>query len=165
MPMPAPTAVQEKAHRLEQLLLRIEGGEALAEVCAELEVEIDEKRLSELQGKYEKGGRSWQTLLDGRYGHPQKANSAIREWLSDRKREDESLSARQLSEEVKTRWGVELSVGHINYLLRKVELTGSVGRPRLQKPLEEDKAGSSWSESLDNGGIFFSGRSQRSNGD
>jgi hypothetical protein len=86
MPMTAPTAVQEKAQRLEQLLLRIEGGEALAEVCAELEIGIDEKLLSELQGKYEKGGRSWQALLDGRYGHPQKANSAIREWLFERKR-------------------------------------------------------------------------------
>ena len=140
--MDHPAAVIEKAQRLEKLLQRVAQGEPLAQVCAELGLAVDAERLAKLQAKYEVGGCTWEALIDGRYGHPQKAHSALREWLHERKRQDEELTAPHLVDEVKTRFKVELSAGHINYLLRKVELTrppvahaaGQPSKPSLNSP-------------------------------
>jgi len=114
-------AVCEKAHRLECLLQRIEAGEPFDQVRADLGLSIKPEALPKLQAKYEKGGRSWEALIDGRYGHPQKAHSALCEWMYERRRENESLTARELASEIRERFQIQLSIGHINYLLRKVE--------------------------------------------
>jgi hypothetical protein len=49
------------------------------------------------QTQYAAGGRQWVALLDGRFGHPQTINSALREWLYDRKRQDSTLRAPALA--------------------------------------------------------------------
>lgn len=163
--MDHPSAVIEKAQRLEQLLQRIEQGEPLEQVCAALELEADAAHLAQLQAKYEAGGRTWEALIDGRYGHPIKAHSALREWLYARKREDEELTAPQLVEAVKERFGVELSAGHINYLLRKVELTRPPGRPPSRPAAEaEPEEPEPARQPLDNAGIFFPGSRQAGHG-
>ncbi len=159
--MKHPAAVIEKAQRLEQLLLRTEQGESFEQVGVELGVQVEVHRLSVLQEKYEIGGRTWEALFDGRYGHPQKAHSALREWLYERKRQDETLTAPQLAQEVQEKFGVELSAGHINYLLRQVGLTRPPGRvscrPQAKAEPEQDEA---CSQSLDNAGLFFPGGSE-----
>ena len=134
--MDHPAVVIEKAKRLERLLQRVEQGEPLEQVCAELDLAVNAKHLAKLQVKYEAGGHTWEALIDGRYGHPQKAHSALREWLSQRKRQDKELTASQLVDEVRTQFKVEVSAGHINYLLRKVELTRPPGRPPNQPAAE-----------------------------
>jgi len=161
--MDHPAAVIEKAQQLEQLLQRVAQGEPLEQVCAELELEVDARRLAHLQAKYEAGGHTWEALIDGRYGHPIKAPSALREWLYARKREDGALTAPQLVEAVKEQFGVTLSAGHINYLLRKRELSRSPGRPRSRPP-DKEEAADAPSQSLDNAGIFFPGSSQGRHG-
>ena len=154
--MDHPAAVIEKAKRLEQLLQRVEQGEPVEQVSAELDLPVNAERLAQLQVKYEAGGRTWEALIDGRYGHPQKAHSALREWLSQRKRQDKELTASQLVDEVKTQFKVERSAGHINYLLRKVELTRPPGRPPNQPAAEADSTEpEALSQSLDDAGIFF----------
>jgi len=160
-----PPAVIEKAKRLEELLQRVEQGEFLEQVCAELDLAVDAKHLARLQAQYEAGGRTWEALLDGRYGHPIKAHSALREWLYERKRQDKGLTASQLVDEVRTQFKVELSAGHINYLLRKVELTRPPGRPP-NRPAAETESGEPQapSQSLDNAGIFFPGSSKGRDG-
>jgi len=152
-----PPAVCEKAQRLERLLQRVEAGEALEQVCADLGLNVQATDLPKLQARYEAGGRSWEALVNGRYGHPQKAHSALREWMYERKREDETLTARELAEEVGERLQVELSIGHVNYLLRKVELTRPPGRPpRRQAEVAAAPASPAPSdESLANAGLFF----------
>jgi transposase len=164
-----PPAVCEKAQRLERLLLRLEAGEPFDPVRADLGLSVRAEDVSKLQAKYEAGGRRWEALIDGRYGHPQTAHSALREWMYERKREDDSLTARELAEEVAEQFQVELSIGHINYLLRKVELTRPRGRPHRRREEEEGEAVSSAAapsdESLDNGGIFFPGGGEARDGD
>lgn len=162
-----PAAVIEKAHRLEELLQRVAQGEPLEQVCAELGVTVDTQRLVQLQAKYEAGGRTWEALIDGRYGHPIKAHSALKAWLYERKRQDKELTASELVDEVKEQFGVELSVGHINYLLRKVELTRPPGRPpnppapaAEAAPVEPDPP----SQCLDNAGLFFPGSRKTGDG-
>jgi transposase len=165
-----PPAVCEKAQRLERLLLRLEAGELFDPVRADLGLSVRAEDVSKLQTKYEAGGRTWEALIDGRYGHPQTAHSALREWMYERKREDDSLTARELAEEIAEQFQVELSIGHINYLLRKVELTRPRGRPHRRREGEEEgeavsSAAAPSDESLDNGGIFFPGGGEARDGD
>jgi len=162
-----PPAVCERAQRLERLLLRLETGEPFDPVRADLGLSIRAEDVPKLQAKYEAGGRTWEALIDGRYGHPQTAHSALREWMYERKREDESLTARELAEEIAEQFQVELSIGHINYLLRKVELTRPRGRPHRRREEEEAAAQAPAvpsDESLDNGGIFFPGSGEARDG-
>ena len=106
MDQPHPQVVIEKAQRLEQLLQRVEQGEPLAEVCAELGMEVTPERLTTLQTKYEAGGRSWEALIDGRYGHQQSVSSEMKEWLYERKREEERLTGPELVKELAERFKV-----------------------------------------------------------
>jgi transposase len=176
-----PEAVVEKARRFEQVLFRVKQGEPLEELCQELDVRIDEKRLARLQQKYEEGGGSLEALIDGRYGHGVKVNSAMREWLYERKRQDASLTAPQLAEAFRQEFGVSLTDGHLNYLLRKVGLTRAPGRPfkvperaggeeteLTEGPIEEPESREPEQENVqatDNVGLFFPGGGQRSDGD
>ncbi len=163
--MKYPKAVIEKAKQMEKLLQRVAEGETLEQICKDLGVTVNEKRLAALQTKYKAGGQSWQALLDGRFEHEQKAHSALREWLYERKRQDKTLRASRLVKEVKTQFGVKLSQGHINHLLHKRSLTAPPGRP--YKPVEtesESEASPTSDESLENAGIFFPGSSQGRDG-
>jgi transposase len=163
--MDYPEAVIEKAQKMENLLQRVNAGEPLDLVCAELDVEIDEKRLAALQAKYKAGGETWEALLDGRFGHPHTAHAELREWLYERKKQDETLRAPKLATEIEKKFGVVLSAGHINYLLRKRELTAPPGHPYKQPPAEqEEEQPPTDIESLDNAGLFFPGSSQGRDG-
>lgn len=164
--MDYPEAVIEKAKRLEQLLQRVAAGEALEAVSVELGLSVTKKQLKGLQKKYKQGGQCWQALLDGRYGHPIKANSAIRAWLYERRRQDAAVRSPQLAQEVAAQFGVTLTPEHINYLLRQRGLTAPVGRPFKQKEGRAAGTASAQSEenSLENAGLFFPGSSQRSAG-
>jgi transposase len=161
--MEYPKAVIEKAQKQARLLRRIEQGEDREQVCEELGLEVSEIELAVLKAKYEAGGGKWKALLDGRFGHAQKAHSELRAWLYERKREDESLRSPQLKREIRERFGVELSEGHINYLLRKHSMTAPQGRP-YKTEAEEDQSEEAPSESVDNAGVFFPGSGQGGNG-
>jgi len=171
-----PEAVVEKAKRFEQVLLRVKQGEPLEQLCQELDVCVDEKRLTRLQQKYEEAGGSLEALIDGRYGHGVKVNSAMREWLYERKRQDAGLTAPQLVEAFRQEFGVSLSDAHVNYLLRKVGLTRAPGRPykvpegagdEEVEPLEEAESHDQEqvnARPTDNAGLFFPGGGKRGDG-
>jgi transposase len=163
--MDYPQAVITKAHKMERLLQRVAQGEPLAQVCAELEVEVNEKQLAKLRAKYKAGGEKWEALLDGRYGHTQKVHAAMLAWLYERKEQDETLRAPALAIEMAEQFGVRVTDGHINHLLRKRELTAPPGRPYKHPPTEQAEEPSPTStESLDNAGSFFPGSSQGRDG-
>jgi transposase len=155
--MDYPPAVLAKAQRLEQLLQRVAAGEPLDKVNEALGFNLDPQQLARWQAKYEAGGQRWEAVIDGRQGHPRKAHSALREWLYARKREDETLRAPQLAEEVEARFGVTLSAGHINYLLRKRGLSAPPGHP-YKRPAAAEEApaeAADANETVDNAGLFF----------
>jgi hypothetical protein len=157
-----PPAVCEKAQRLEQLLLRLEAGELLDQRCVELELELKPEQVSQLKAKYEAGGRSWVALLDGRFGHYQHVNSAVRAYLFERKQQDEQLTAGQLVTEVEQKFGLSVSVGHLNHVLRQVALTRVPGRPRKRPAGAESAAPTEPVQAQ--AGLFFPGRSEASPG-
>lgn len=164
--MSHPLAVCEKAQRLERLLQRLEAGERLVSVRAELGLAVTAAEVPDLRAKYEAGGQTWAALLDGRYGHPQTAHSALREWMYQRKREDPTLTAGQLAEAVAAQFGVSLSAGHVNYLLRKVELTRPTGRPSTAptNTVNTSAPATPPDTALDQAGLFFPRGSQASAG-
>jgi transposase len=163
--MDYPQAVTAKAQRMEKLLQRVVQGEPLDQVCAELDVEVNEKQLAKLQAKYKAGDERWEALLDGRYGHTQKVHAAMLAWLYERKEQDETLRAPKLADEMAEKFGVTVAPGHINYLLRKRELTAPPGRPHKHAPAEQaEEAAATRTESLDNAGTFFPGSSQGRDG-
>lgn len=162
--MDYPEAVLEKARRLERLLLCVAAGEPLDELNEELGFDLDEEELARQQTKYEKGGRTWEAVINGRHGHAHKIHSGIREYLYTRKKEDNSLRAPQLAGEVEEKFGVEVSAGHVNYLLRKRELTAAPGRPLKKTELDEKAPAEAPSESVENAGIFFPGGSKGGDG-
>jgi hypothetical protein len=152
-----PPAVHRKAKKLEQLLQRLEGGENLEQLCQELELKVSPKRAEQLKSKYEAGGRKWEVLLDGRYGHAQQVNSAVRAYLYERKQADQELTAGQLATEVEEKYKVKVSEGHINHILREVALTRPPGRPRKRTGAEPQEKRE---EPQANAGLFFPGRGQ-----
>jgi transposase len=164
--MDYPPAVLEKAQRLEQLLLRIASGEALDEANEALGFDLDQQRLARCQAKYEAGGCTWEALIDGRHGHSRQAHSALREWLYVRKKEDDSLRAPQLVIEIEEKFGVTLSAGHVNYLLRKRGLSAPPGHPpkRRRSVEEASTAPATHNEKVDNAGIFFPRSSESGDG-
>ena len=108
---------------------------------------------------------SREALLDGRFGHAHTAHSELREWMYERKKQDERLRAPKLAEEIEKKFGVVLSAGHINYLLRKRALTAPPGRPYKRPPDEQgEEVPPTTTESLDNAGTFFPGSSQGRDG-
>ena len=154
--MAYPQAVLEKAKRLAQLLQQVAAGESLESANEALGFDLDQRELARAQAKYESGGHRWQALIDGRHGHSRKAHSALREWLYTRKQEDESLRAPQLVEEIEAEFGVTLTDGHVNYLLRKRGLSAPPGRPYKggAKETALDDAPTS-TDTVDNAGLFF----------
>ena len=157
MDQPHPQVVIKKAQRLEQLLQQVEQGEPLAEVCTELGLEVSPERLRALQAKYEASGHTWEALIDGRYGHEQTLSSEMKEWLYERKREDETLTGPELVQELEERFKVKISVGHVNHMLRQVSLSRQTGRPPKADRKKEEEAGKTAGQVVDNAGIFFPG--------
>jgi len=151
-----PPAVVEKARRLAELLERVERGEPSEQVGPEVGQTMAPDHLTAFRRKYQASGGDWQVLLDGRYGHDQKASDEIKEWLYERKQVDPSLTAPQLVEEIKAKFAVTFSAGHLNYLLRKVALTRPAGRPRIRSKTGEP-ADPVEPVSLPNAGLFFPG--------
>jgi hypothetical protein len=140
----------------------VAAGEPFEAVRAELDMPITADDLSCWQAKYAAGGGRWEALLDGRFGHTHTVNSAMREWLYERKRQDSTLRAPALAAALAQEFGVRVAAGHINYLLRKVGLTSPPGRPYKQPPPATSTPGdaaaasaASTPSSLANAGLFF----------
>lgn len=150
-----PLAVQEKARDLEQLLVRWDAGEAAHSLQDELvRLRVRLADLARLWTRYQRAGQRWEVLIDGRYGHPQKANSAVRGCLFERKQENPELTGAQLSAELEQRCGTKLSLGYVNTLLRRQGLSRGRGRgdPGVRREPEPSEV---TTEVVDNAGLFF----------
>jgi hypothetical protein len=100
-------------------------------------------------------GLPWEALMDGRYGREQKVTVEMKEWLYERKRQDERLSGPELTHQLEKRFEVKLSVGHVNSLLREVGLSGQPGRPAGAKTDREEASAAVEEQVVDNAGLFF----------
>lgn len=150
-----PRAVQQKARNLECLLLRWKAGEDPDTLRDELGLRVTIEQLPRLWARYERAGCRWEALIDGRYGHPQKANSAVRGWLIERKQDNPELTGPELSTELEQLWGTDLTSGYVNTLLRRQGLTRGRGRPGPRASREPQAAPEVVTEVVANAGLFF----------
>jgi len=160
-----PPTIIDKAQRLERLLQRVEAGESFESVRTELGLNVRTKDLPRLQARYEASGRRWEALLDGRHGHNKTIKSTMREWLYERKRQDDTLRAPDLAAALERQFGVKVAAGHINYLLRKVGLTGPPGRRfKSQVATPPTDPPTAPEPTVANAGLFFPGGGQAGDG-
>lgn len=76
-------------------------------------------------------------LGDHRHGHPYKATTEVRDWMSERCTEDPEVRASQLTVEVKAQFGVELTQQYVTVLRRQLGLpVPKPGHPSKQQEKE-----------------------------
>ncbi len=145
----------DKARAKEELLRRVDAGEDAAQVIAELGLKLKPRSLWKVRQAYRQ--RGWEGLVDHRCGHPYKATAEVRQFLAQAKKEDMDRTGAQLAEMVEIKFGVHLSVSHINGLLREMNLSSPPGRRPSRE--ERPEPSTAW---IDRAGSFFpQGRSGR----
>ena len=70
-------------------------------------------RLVQLARNEEKAGLAF---LDDRHGHPYKLTEPVQAWLVDVCSKDPQIPSSRIQAELKTSFGIEVSIGHINHV-------------------------------------------------
>jgi transposase len=78
-----------------------------------------------------------QVFLDDRHGHPYKLTGPVQVWLVDVCTNDPQIPSIRIQAELKTIFGVEVSVGHINRVRAQYGVT-KPGRGRARTPVKKN---------------------------
>ncbi len=76
-------------------------------------------------------------FLDGRQGHPYKVTESVQVWLVEVCRRDPQISSSRIQAELKTTFGGEVRVGHINRVRAQYGVT-KPGRGRARTPAKKN---------------------------
>jgi transposase len=76
-------------------------------------------------------------FLDGRHGHPYKLTEPVQVWLVDACTKDPQIPSSRIQAALKTSFGVEVSVTHINRVRAQHGVTRR-GRGRVQMPVKKN---------------------------
>src|SRR3990172_6972421 len=143
---------EDLARRKEQWILRTERGEDPERVRRELKVALKTSSLAWLKQRYEAGGRKWQALLERRHGVATKGTPAVKAFLAKAKARDPQLTGAELCLQVWERFEIEISLGHLNALVREAGLSNPAGRPPKAAAEKELAA---IAHEVENAGAFF----------
>jgi len=105
----------DRAARL-QLIESMFAGQSWRAAAAQSQLQISRStayRLIQLARNEEKAGLAF---LDDRHGHPYKLTKPVQAWLVDVCRKDPQIPSSRIQAELKTNFGIEVSVGHINHV-------------------------------------------------
>lgn len=150
---------EDLARRKEQWILRAERGEDPERIRRELKIPLQTSSLGWLTQRYQAGGRTWQALLDRRYGVATKGTPAVKAFVAKAKARDPQLTGAELCVQVWERFEIEISLGRLNALVREAGLSNPPGRPAKAPEAEKPAA---TAKVVDNAGAFFpSGRAHR----
>ena len=145
---------EDLARRKEQWILRTEQGEDPERVRRELKLKLNPRALERLKQRYRAGGRTWQALLERRHGVATKGTPAVKAFLAKAKARHPQLTGAELCVQVWERFEIEMSLGHLEALLREAGLSNPFGRPRKASAAPRDPA-----REVQHAGAFFpSGR-------
>lgn len=148
---------EDLARRKEQWVLRAERGESPERVRRELKLKLKPRALERLKSRYRAGGRTWPALLERRHGVATKGTPAVRAYLAKAKAQHPQLTGAELCVQVWERFEIEISLGHLEALLRQAGLSNPPGRPRKEPAAAGEPAGE-----VDQAGAFFPpGRAER----
>ena len=91
-------------------------------------------RLVQLARDEEKAARAF---LDDRHGHSYKLTEPVQAWLVEVCTRDPQIPSSRIQAELKTSFGMEVSVGHINHVRAHHGVTRH-GHGRAQKPVKKN---------------------------
>ena len=144
------------ALRKEQMIQRVEQGESLKAVSQDLGLTYHPKHVSRLRRRYIEGGRHWVALVDGREGgQATKITRKVALWIMGELQGDPNVTASHLCDEVRNRFGVEVSEGRMRQLAIALGRQGQPGRPRRASPPGVTSAEPLIIEQTPHAGIFF----------
>jgi len=105
----------DRAARL-QLIESMCAGHSWQAAAAQSQLKISRStayRLVQLARDEEKAGLAF---LDDRHGHPYKLTEPVQAWLVDVCSKDPQIPSSRIQAELKTGFGIQVSVGHINHV-------------------------------------------------
>jgi transposase len=126
----------DRAARL-QLIKSMFAGHSWQNAAAQSQLKISRStayRLVQLARSEEKAGLAF---LDDRHGHPYKLTEAVRAWLVDVCSKDPQIPSSRIQAELKTDFGIEVSVGHINHVRAQHGVTRR-RRGQAQTPVKKN---------------------------
>ena len=91
-------------------------------------------RLVQLARDEKKAARAF---LDDRHGHPYKLTEPVQAWLVEVCTRDPQIPSSRIQAELKTSFGIEVSVGHINHVRAKHGVTKQK-RGQAQTPVKKN---------------------------
>lgn len=115
-----------------QVVELMEAGHNWQEALMTVGVEASESTAYGWRQKWRAGGEA--TLVDGRHGYRHKLSDAIRGWLQSYCEAAPYTPSRQLKQELHTRFGVEVSQGHINLVRTQLGVSRPKKSPSGSKP-------------------------------
>src|SRR5438105_8980981 len=125
----------DRAARL-QLIKSMFAGHSWQTAAAQSQLKISRStayRLVQLARDEERAGLAF---LDDRHGHPYKLTEPVQEWLVDVCSKDPQMPSSRIQAELKTGFGIEVSVGHINHVRAQYGVTKQ-RRSHAQTPIKK----------------------------
>lgn len=126
----------DRAARL-QLIESMFAGQSWRAAVAQSQLKISRStayRLVQLARNEEKAAEAF---LDDRHGHPYKLTKPVLAWLVEVCTRDPQIPSSRIQAELKTSFGIEVSIGHINHVRAQHGVTRQ-GRGRVQKPVKKN---------------------------
>lgn len=161
----SPAEREDLARRREQWILRIEKGEDPERVRRELKLKLKVRTLARLKPRYQKGGRTWQALLERRHGLATKGTPEVMAFVAKVKARNPQITAGEMVTAIWEQFEIEISVNRLSELLKPLGLSNPVGRPR---PTSVEPPAQTAGRDVDHAGAFFppgrTGRTGRARG-
>ncbi len=126
----------DRAARL-QLIESMFAGHSWRAAAAQSQLKISRStayRLVQLARHEEKAAEAF---LDDRHGHPYKVTESVLAWLVDVCRKDPRIPSSRIQAELKTSFGIQVSVGHINHVRAQQGVTKHK-RGQAQTPVKKN---------------------------
>jgi len=126
----------DRAARL-QLIESMFAGQSWRAAAAQSQLKISRStayRLLQLARDEEKAAEAF---LDDRHGHPYKLTEPVQAWLVEICTKDPQMPSSRLQAELKSSFGIEVSVSHINYVRAKQGVTKQ-RRGQAQTPVKKN---------------------------
>ena len=120
----------DRAARL-QLIESMFAGQSWRAAVAQSQLKLSRStvyRLLQLARNEEKAAKAF---LDDRHGHPYKLTKPVLAWLVEVCTKDPQIPSSRIQAELKTSFGIEVSIGHINHVRAQQGVTRQ-GRGRIQ---------------------------------
>ncbi len=120
-----------------QLIESMFAGQSWRAAAAQSQLKISRStayRLVQLARDEEK---AVEAFLDDRHGHPYKLTEPVKAWLVEVCTRDPQIPSSRIQAELKSSFGIEVSVGHINYMRAKHGVTKQ-RRGQAQSPVKKN---------------------------